>query len=84
MLPEKYAVRATLEILKYFDDNCINTTYAQKSHIGIYMHFPNYYDHDGFRSGEHLDSSIRKGYTEITEQQFLEEVLKLQTSYEIF
>lgn len=78
---KKWCIKVTEENLpvvwKWFSENCQNGNakfvdgwYLNTGYIGGYYHYPLMEDNC------HYDSYIQKGYTEITFEQFKEQVLK--------
>ena len=72
---KKWCIKVTEENLpivgKWFDENSQNIhIFNHKTYIGMYLHYPI------LKNGLHSNNCVKDGYTELTFEQFKEQILK--------
>lgn len=72
--PEKYAVKFTQAVQNHIVHVIGMDLYKHDSQDS-YFHYPNFGDYNGYRLGHHTDNSVKTKYTEITEQEYIDNVI---------
>ena len=72
---KKLATKLTPAIKAWIKEEFKNESYESRFDLWIF-HFPNYLSCSGFMNGGHVSSYLKKGYTEVSESEFLAEFAK--------
>ena len=77
--PEKWAIKLSQEVKDWIVSEFKSTSYTYENE-NIYFHFPNYGGgKPSFKTGHHTSSIVKEHYTEITLQQFKDNILNKPT-----
>ena len=75
--PEKWAIKLLPEVKKWIRDEFNTDSYDDDCETH-YFHFPNFNNNNGFLDYYHLNDRVNNKYTEITLQEFLDNVVNKQ------
>ena len=79
--PIHWAVLLSNDVKKWINEEFKSNSYNNE-HNSLYFHFPNYRNNDNFYIGNHLDVKIKKDYTLITNEQFINNIVNKNKTME--